>query len=160
MKPIFPDFYPPRISRYLLNVVEGDEWGKSELYDFTNETQVLVRRTLLIQCVYWCHTMLRMAPEKRPMMTELCPNPCSRGDICSGVGDLHGTCKLTEEGFFSHQYKCDCKEGYMWIPSVEGCIPDNPCERKESPVCYPNGTLLCSFDAELHVSDDYCTCIK
>lgn len=153
LKDLFPFQDRPRISYYLINVVDEDEWGTARLFDFHNATMVLVRRTLLVQCIYWCHTMLRMPPENRPMMLEMCPNPCNQAGVCSGAGEVTGTCKLTEEGFFSHQYKCECKEGYAWIPSVEGCIPDNPCERKESPVCYPNGTLMCSYDPDLFVRE-------
>ncbi|KAL5107859.1 DNA primase large subunit [Taenia crassiceps] len=140
----------PQISNHLVSDIRGKKWSKPRLYDFKNTTLVIIRRILLIRCFYWCHAILRLPVEIRPMMPEMCPNPCNQANVCSGTGEVYGTCQLTEEGFFSHQYQCDCKKNYVWDPAVQGCIPENPCERQEKPVCYSNGTLLCSYDRDFN----------
>ncbi|VDM16767.1 unnamed protein product [Hydatigera taeniaeformis] len=143
---LLPPYEFPQVSDLLVKEVRGKKWGKSSLYDFKNTTLVVIRRTILIRCLYWCHAILHLPIELRPMMSDVCPNPCNQGNVCLGTGDVYRTCQLTGEGFFLHQYKCTCKENFVWDPAVQGCIPNNPCERQGESVCYSNGTLLCSYD--------------
>lgn len=154
MERLLPLYKFPQISKHLVNEVRGKKWSKPKLYNFKNTTLVIIRRTILIRCLYWCHAILRLPVEIRPMMLEMCPNPCNQAKVCSGTGEVYGTCQLTEEGFFTHQYQCDCKKNYVWLPAVQGCIPDNPCERQEEPACYSNGTLFCSYDHDFNVGNN------
>ncbi|VDD79101.1 unnamed protein product [Mesocestoides corti] len=153
---LFPYFYRPLISNHLMNEVDQEKWSKEPLDDFSNKDLVLIRRTLLIQCMYWCHLMLGLPPTRRPRMLEMCPNPCNQAEICSGTGEVPGTCQLNGEGFFKHQYRCDCKPGFIWSSTLRCCLPDNPCERKNEPVCFPDGTLSCSYDSELNEISCFC----
>ncbi len=145
---LFPFAFPPSISKHLANKVLESDWTS----EASGPLLTLQRRTLIIQCLFWCHTMLSMPPEKRPMMANICPNPCRSEAVCNGVGEIKGTCEMTGEGFFDYQFRCKCKVGFAWNPTLRSCAPDNPCERTESPACNPDGTLSCSFDEELNVS--------
>ncbi|KAM7542215.1 hypothetical protein Aperf_G00000017321 [Anoplocephala perfoliata] len=123
-------------------------WGTTNLDDLKDPELVLTRRVIVVMCIHWCHGMLALPEKERPVMEYLCPNPCKQPGLCMGVGDVRGSCKITKEGFFQHQYTCECKPGSVWNAVTGTCRPDDPCKRKTSPLCFPEGTELCSYDFE------------
>lgn len=157
---LFPYVFAPSISYHLAYEVREERWTVEPLDAYKDSSLVLVRRSLLIQCLYWCHTMLSLSPERRPMMLEVCPNACNRPGVCRGTGDLPGTCRMTGEGFFAHQFRCDCRFGYEWDARIQSCAVDNPCTREHNPACNRVGTLYCSHDAELQVRYGGFSCAK
>ncbi|VDL18479.1 unnamed protein product [Hymenolepis diminuta] len=126
-----------------------DFWGYTGLDDLKDRELVLKRRTIVIACLHWCHGMLALPENERPMMKYLCPNPCKQPGLCMGAADERGSCHLTGDGFFHHQYACNCKPGGLWNAEIGACTNDeDPCKNKKSPPCFPEGTELCSFDRE------------
>lgn len=130
-----------------------DFWGYTGLDDLKDPELVLKRRTIVIACLHWCHGMLALPENERPMMKYLCPNPCKQPGLCMGAADERGSCHLTGDGFFHHQFACNCKPGGLWNAEIGACTnDDDPCKNKKSPPCFPEGTELCSFDRESGVS--------
>lgn len=143
-----------------LETFKMDLWGTTNLDDLKDPKLVRTRRTIVVMCLHWCHGMLALPEEERPVMEYLCPNPCKQPGLCMGVGDVHGSCQLTGEGFFQHQYICKCKPGSVWNAVTGTCRLDDPCKRKKSPLCFPEGTELCSYDFEKGVSHTCNICIS
>ncbi|VDO00352.1 unnamed protein product [Rodentolepis nana] len=141
----------PRINMW--GTFRIDFWGVAALDDIKLTEVLLQRRTIMVACLHWCHAMLAMPESERPMMSYLCPNPCKQPGLCMSAVDEQGSCYLTGEGFFQHQYACKCKPGGTWNAAIGACVSDaDPCENKKNPPCFAEGTEICTFDRESGVS--------
>lgn len=133
---------------HINNKTDPEIWGPEPLDDYTSIV-LLTRRSILISCLFWCHAI--STAENKEFMPEICPNPCDQPGVCTEHGTIPGSCEMTGQGFFTNQYRCRCVENYIWNEMMHLCTHEDPCKR-DTPVCAPDGTISCSYDAEFNVS--------